>query len=174
MRGIDYPGWLHLDVLSLFDPFLFLLHIGGFISWVGSDASPAILFSTLYGVTFLYIGLRAYHHRYVVRLVQRVLGEQGICHVIPSLHWFHWQFVMETNKQFLTGYVRFIQVQLCETYSKQEDNPIIQASMGTDGVLPFGVNVELDQDLNVIHYKLGWRKKSWEAPYVYFSLIMFN
>lgn len=193
--------WLHLDVLSLFDPFLFVLHVAGLLSWFGTDASPGLVFSTLYGITFLYIALRVIHHRHVVRLVQRVIGEQGICHVIPSLNWFHWQFVMETKQQFLTGFVRFNFVQLCDTYSKQEENPIIQASMHTDGVrsflhfaqrvhvswrsnqdgyeviwsdmrfwhnskLPFGVSVELDHNLNVIDYKLGWRKKSWEAPYV--------
>jgi inner membrane protein len=32
--------------------------------------------------------------------------------------------------------------------------------------LPFGVDVQLDQNLNVIEDKIGWTKKSWDPPYV--------
>ncbi|MCM3339933.1 hypothetical protein M3650_15160 [Paenibacillus sp. MER TA 81-3] len=32
--------------------------------------------------------------------------------------------------------------------------------------LPFGVEVELDEQLNVVKTKLGWSKKGWEPPFV--------
>jgi hypothetical protein len=32
--------------------------------------------------------------------------------------------------------------------------------------LPFGVDVMLDQDFNVLKQTLGWRKKLWEPPFV--------
>ncbi|WP_289137969.1 hypothetical protein [uncultured Brevibacillus sp.] len=32
--------------------------------------------------------------------------------------------------------------------------------------LPFGVDVRLDRDLNVVHHQLGWRKKAWAPPFV--------
>jgi inner membrane protein len=32
--------------------------------------------------------------------------------------------------------------------------------------LPFGVDVQLDDNLNVVGQSIGWSKKTWEAPYV--------
>lgn len=32
--------------------------------------------------------------------------------------------------------------------------------------LPFGVDVRLDRDLNVVSQSLGWRKKAWDPPFV--------
>jgi inner membrane protein len=32
--------------------------------------------------------------------------------------------------------------------------------------LPFGVDVRLDRELNVVSDTLGWTKKAWEPPYV--------
>lgn len=35
-----------------------------------------------------------------------------------------------------------------------------------DRKLPFGVDVRLDRDLNVVNHRLGWRKKAWDPPFV--------
>ncbi|MDA5110350.1 metal-dependent hydrolase [Brevibacillus thermoruber] len=35
-----------------------------------------------------------------------------------------------------------------------------------DRKLPFGVDVRLDRNLNVVTHRLGWRKKAWDPPFV--------
>jgi inner membrane protein len=97
--------------------------------------------------------------------------------------------------------VDFKKVDVVDIYQKDHANPIIDATMGTDGVraflhfskhihvyftkktdgyevnwrdmrfwhnhkLPFGVDVQLDDNLNVVGQSIGWSKKTWEAPYV--------
>ncbi|WP_231506424.1 hypothetical protein [Paenibacillus sp. UNC451MF] len=32
--------------------------------------------------------------------------------------------------------------------------------------LPFGVDVQLDRNLNVVDHSLGWWKKAWDPPFV--------
>lgn len=194
-------AWLHLDVLPLFDPFLFAAHGLAAGLWAFGAADPRVLFPIVYGVTFLYIGMRGLHHRSMVRLVKNRLSDEGGCQVIPSLHWFHWQFVVETERCFYTGSIRYRQITIQDRYGKMEETPAIRASMRNDGVraflgfaqrilvtcserpdgyevqwrdvrfwhnhkLPFGVDVRLDRDMQVQNWNLGWRKRSWDPPYV--------
>lgn len=193
--------WIHLDILAIFDPILFILHLGGLVLWWGFSWNPAPLFSFIYGATLIYILSKAIYHFYLVRRVRSMIPELGVCHVLPTLHWFHWLFVFEGKDQFITGRVIGNYVIMEDQYDKTQQHPIIQATLQIDGVraflqfaqrihvtyreiqggyevrwsemrfwynkkLPFGVDVMLDGQLNVVHYRIGWRKKAWEAPFV--------
>lgn len=193
--------WVHLDILAIFEPVLFVLHSAAAVWWLCFDGSPDQLFPLVYALSFSYIGVRAWHHGQLVRKVVAELGLTGICHVIPSFHPFHWRYVVETENCFYTGKIEYHRIMLEELYSKEEKNMIIQATMGIDGVraflgfaqrvhvtwqeihdgyevnwsdvrfsydrkLPFGVDVQLDRDLNVVAHKIGWRKKAWNPPFV--------
>lgn len=193
--------WIHLDVLAIFDPVLFLLHSLGLIFWLIYDFSPADLFFAIYLTTFAYVAIRAIQHAWQVQHVIRTIGVPGICHVLPSFHPFRWRFVLETEECFYTGTIFHRVLQINEVLPKTEKNRIIQATLGIDGVrsflgfaqrihvtwqerndgyevswsdvrfwydrkLPFGVDVQLDRELNVVACKLGWRKKAWDPPFV--------
>jgi inner membrane protein len=193
--------WVHLDILAIFEPVLFLLHGAALVLWLFFEQAPGPLFSLAYGATMVYIAVRAWQHRRLVRKVTDTLGFSGVCHVIPSFHLFHWRFVLETETGFYTGKIEYGKILLEEIYAKEEENGIIQATLGIDGVraflafaqrihvtwqerqdgyevswsdvrfwydrkLPFGVDVRLDRDLNVVAHKLGWRKKAWDPPFV--------
>lgn len=193
--------WVHMDVLAIFEPFLFALHSVAAVWWLAFGGEAAILFPAAYGVTLLYIGVRSWQHERLVKRVAAALETKGVCHVIPSFHPFHWRFVVETAEQFYTGKIEYAQVILQEVYPKQQRDDIIQATVGVDGVraflgfaqrihvtwkechdgyevvwsdvrfwynrkLPFGVDVRLDRELNVVHHRLGWRKKAWDPPFV--------
>lgn len=194
-------SWVHMDVLAIFEPFVFALHVAAAVWWLGFGGDAVILFPAAYGITFVYIGVRAWQHARLVKRVASALDTKGVCHVIPSFHPFHWRFVVETSDRFYTGKIEYAHVLLEEIYPKQQRNDIIQATIGVDGVraflgfaqrihvtwkecqdgyevvwsdvrfwynrkLPFGVDVRLDHDLNVVHHRLGWRKKAWDPPYV--------
>ncbi len=196
--------WQHWDILSLHEPLLFVLHAAALAVWLwnGTTASlAASLFPAVYAATFGYIAFQAFHRRWLVRKVKRELRLDGDCQVIPTLHLLHWQFVLDTGDSFHTGFIQNGVVNRQEIISKSEPNPIIEATMQTDGVrtflhfakqihwmctegkdgyvvqgrdvrfwhngrLPFGVDVKLDRNLNVVRDEIGWRKKVWEGPYV--------
>ncbi|MEW9698832.1 metal-dependent hydrolase [Paenibacillus sp. SI8] len=203
--------WFHLDTLCLYEPFLFAIHTVGVLLWLlgwsGGEASQTgSMFAWIYGVSFLYIAIRYGHRTYLVKRVLSELNQDGICHLIPGLSWFHWQFVMEGETNFYLGTIRFGMIQIQEEFSRTDyaggdSHPIVKATLATDGVraflhfaqrihvcwreqqdgyevqwrdvrfwhkqkLPFGVNVRLDREMNVISDTLGWDKKAWDPPYV--------
>jgi inner membrane protein len=193
--------WRHLDILSLYEPFMFGIHAAGAIVWWATNVNPGYLFLTIYAITFLYIGIRSIQHRFLVKKVKRELEQKGICHVIPGIHWLRWQFVLETTERFYIGNIDSNQIVLKDVYDKDRNHPIVEATLATDGVraflhfaqrihvswkekqdgyevqwrdmrfwhnhkLPFGVDVKLDHNLNVVSDTLGWNKKAWDPPYV--------
>lgn len=196
--------WVHLDVLAIFEPFLFVIHTAGLGMWLLSDMQPGPIFQWIYGITLGYIAVRFFYHGVLVRRVRQRIGLQpgeGTCHVLPTFHWFQWRFVLETGDRFSTGKVEGRRVVVDDTYLKEESNHVIQATLETDGVraflgfaqrihvtcreladgyevswsdvrfwydrkLPFGVDVLLDKNLNVVSHSLGWRKKMWDPPFV--------
>lgn len=196
-----HKRWVHLDILSIFDPILFIGHLAGLVLWIGFKWEPVSLFVSIYAATLLYILAKGIYHYYLVQRVKRMFPQPGVCHVLPTLHWFHWLFVFEAEEQFYTGRVVGNYVSIEDQYAKTEQHPIIQATMNLDGVraflqfaqrihvtyreiqggyevhwsemrfwynkkLPFGVDIQLDGQLNVVQYRIGWRKKAWEAPFV--------
>ncbi|WP_248925588.1 metal-dependent hydrolase [Paenibacillus hamazuiensis] len=129
--------WHHLDVLSLFDPFLFAIHAAGLLLWGMGAAVPSSMFSIIYAVSALYVAIRFVQHGRLVRKVHKQLAQSGACHVVPGLHWFRWQFVLETDRYFYTGNIRFGHIAVEDVYAKDQPSAVVQATMGTDGVRAF-------------------------------------
>ncbi|MFC5453092.1 metal-dependent hydrolase [Paenibacillus aestuarii] len=205
--------WFHLDTLCLYEPFLFGLHSAGLLLWIflwqlHGGSLIGVMFAWIYGITFAYIAIRFVQRHSLIRRVKSALQRDGICHLIPGLHWFHWQFVLESDDSFYLGVIRYGKVEIDESFARtdyigDDSHPIIRATLSTDGVraflhfaqriyvcwrekqdgegyevqwrdvrfwhkkkLPFGVNVQLDRDMNVVSDTLGWDKKAWDPPYV--------
>ncbi len=129
--------WVHLDILAIFEPFLFVIHGAGQLLWFGFGYASGPMFLWVYIITFIYIGIRFIQHQALVKKVSQHIGAKGICHVIPTLHWLKWSFVMETDECFYTGTIRSGRVKVEDIYSKEESNEIIRATMGMDGVRAF-------------------------------------
>jgi inner membrane protein len=197
--------WIQLDILAIFDPFLFILHMAGIVIWLGFAHQPADIFMYVYCLTLLYIGIRTVQHGLLVQKVLASMSGAETCQVIPTSHWFHWRFVLETKSCFYTGKIIYSRLLVEEVYLKNiysiQENQIVRATMKTEGVrtflefaryihvtwkeqqngyevrwsdvrfwynrkLPFGVDVMLDRDFNVLKQTLGWRKKLWDPPFV--------
>jgi len=129
--------WVHLDILPIFDWFLFLLHLTGVLLWGYTEWHPGLLFSLIYTLTLLYIGWRSWAHRRMVRLVEREWGSGCHCHVAPQFAWSTWRFVVELPDRFVTGVIKSGRIELEEVYSKEADLRLARATMGTDGVRAF-------------------------------------
>jgi inner membrane protein len=152
--------WHHMDVLALFEPFLFALHGAGLLIWLLADIAPGSMFMCIYGITVAYIGIRALHHHKVIGMVHQELGLHGICHVLPGFHWFRWQFVLETESNFYTGTIDGKKVTIKDVYAKEESHSAIQATLTTDGVrafLYFAQRVHVTYKVLQDGYMVEWR-----------------
>ncbi|MCI3922544.1 metal-dependent hydrolase [Paenibacillus sp. TRM 82003] len=132
--------WVHLDVLTICDPYLFGAHALALGVWLGGLVEPAMLFPPLYAATFGYIAWRAWRHRRWVRKLRRQLQATGVCYVTPCLHWWKWSFVAEREERFVSGFIhRGVLTDVVEVGKGEptEGHPVIEASKATDGVRAF-------------------------------------
>lgn len=136
MRPI-HKKWLHLDILSIFEPFLTAVHGSGLVLWLVMRHDPARVFTWVYALSLAYIGLRALQHALLLHKVRRLLKVEGVYHVLPDVLGYRWSFVVETDTCFYTGKIVFNDVTLEQEYPKEASNDIIRATMGTDGVRAF-------------------------------------
>ncbi|MDR6549664.1 metal-dependent hydrolase [Paenibacillus qinlingensis] len=204
--------WIHLDTLCLYDPFLFVLHGAGailwFVVWRGEAGSHiGEMYALIFAATLLYIGTQASQRNALMKLVEKEIKlTTGVCRLVPSLSWFYWQFIYESETSFYLGEIRSGKVVVLEQYSRKNYNsegshPIVKATMGTEGVrsflhyaqniyvcwnvkndgyevqwrdmrfwykrkFSFGVDVQLDGNMNVVSDRIGMDKKAWDPPYV--------
>lgn len=153
--------WHHLDILALFEPPLFAMHAAGLLLWTFGAAKPGPTFLVIYALTFVYIAVRSWQHAKVVSKVKREIGQAGVCHVVPSLWWFHWQFVFESERRFYNGTVRYGRVSVRDVFDKERTHPAIQATLGTDGVrafLHFAQRVHVKLTERHDGYDVQWRE----------------
>jgi inner membrane protein len=131
--------WLHLDILTIFEPVLFILHAAALILWSARAADPQLLFPAVYGATFLYIGLRAWRRSRWVRIIRKMYRTSGTCYIIPSLHWWRWAFILEHKDRYVTGMIKHGRIEETEHLVKgaEHEHPLIEATRGTDGVRTF-------------------------------------
>ncbi|MEY4480398.1 MAG: hypothetical protein RLZZ267_1076 [Bacillota bacterium] len=193
--------WHHLDLLSIFDPILFALHLTGLLLWVFTNFEATLIFIVVYSLTAIYIILRAMQHHFILKLLKLRYPDEITIHLIPKLHWKQWQFVVELENFFMIGHINGTSVYVDSNFQKEEENPVIRATKNTDGVrtflhfadrvhvsskkvvegyevswsdmrfnyqkkLSFGVDLLLDENLNIIDQKMGYRKKTLEPPYL--------
>ncbi|WP_088831931.1 metal-dependent hydrolase [Paenibacillus tyrfis] len=153
--------WHHLDALPLFEPVLFVTHAAGLIAWLATGLNPGWMFLWIYFFTFVYIGGRLLHHQSVVRFVRMRLGLEGVCHVVPSLYWFRWQFVLESSDAFYTGNVYSKELTVKDIYAKHtEGGMAVEATRAVDGVrafLHFAQRVHVTCTERQDGYEVRWR-----------------
>ncbi|BBH19891.1 hypothetical protein Back11_12360 [Paenibacillus baekrokdamisoli] len=154
--------WWHLDVLCLFDPYMFLLHAAAALVWLFGGLSPGPMFASVYGITIVYLIWRTIESKRIIKKLRRSYGTQGSITLIPSLIGRSWQFVAETDTAYITGTVRRGSVTQEAELSKTKPetySTITKATMSTDGVRAFlhfaeFVHVQVNEKLD--GYEVTW------------------
>ncbi|WP_134701909.1 metal-dependent hydrolase [Ammoniphilus sp. YIM 78166] len=165
--------WMHLDILNLFEPFLFFLHASGAVCWLFLDVDPVRIFPLVYLLSLIYILMRAYQHGVLLKKLKETIGRGGIYHLFPNLHWFHWRFVVETDECFYTGVMTYGKVIIQQYYLKEDKNPIIERTEETDGVRAF---LKFAQRVHVTCQKVedGYEVKWSDVRFWYNSKLTFG
>lgn len=140
--------WLHADVLCLFDPFLFVVHLIGVISWLWLTLTDAAwLFIGGYAVTLLYIVWRWKVHQHLLHRLKEQFPD-GIHHqLVPEVTWLSWQYVVEYEQHYETGWIRHsnpLRLSSAVTFEKHSvynkmfiDDQVMEPALTTDGVRAF-------------------------------------
>ncbi|MBB3110357.1 inner membrane protein [Paenibacillus phyllosphaerae] len=155
--------WWHLDVLCLFDPYLFGLHAAAAVLWAADVMPPAPLFVTVYVLTLLYIGWRTLVSRQTVsKLRNQFEAGSGEITLLPSLSGRSWQFVVETRDRYVIGRVRGNQITVEAEIQRTRTellSPVAKATMTTDGVkvfLGFADRIHVKVQEQIEGYEVIW------------------
>lgn len=192
--------WFHADTIPIFDPVMFGFHLVALLLWLLGVVEAQVVFPLVYVLTFLFIGYRILVHRLMLQAIRRHYGVGGYSFLIPGWLPHRWGYVYETDQTYIAGSIRGYLLKEETLFQKGEQNDVVQAVMGSDGVrsflafahrvhvscqklqtgykvelrdvrfrhgekLPFGMDITLDDHLQVTGNSLGWKKKLWEPPF---------
>ena len=130
--------WHHLDILPLFDPFLFTQHAAGLAGWLLADWRAAAVFPVIYAASCVYVLLRMLYQR---RLLRRIRSDYAAAEttvqLVPGLIWGWGQFLLETEQEYRTGSLLRGRAVLEGAYPKGNGHPAVEATLGGDSVRTF-------------------------------------
>jgi inner membrane protein len=117
--------WLALNVIFIFDPFIFVMHIAGLTLWA-AGAEPGTLFLWIYMIIACYYVWRYQAQKRTTELVRQVIGKTGQYTIIPTHSWNQWTFVVKTEQHWYVGEVHSGDVQVLDTFAIKPENELIR------------------------------------------------
>ncbi|MFT8709961.1 MAG: metal-dependent hydrolase [Sporolactobacillus sp.] len=131
--------WLALGIINIFDPFIFSLHLMGFIIW-GFVGHGGVTFVTVYAILIAYYVLRTWqHHRTYIAVRSQLPGVTKI-YLSPTMRWSHYHLAAESADRFYVGKMDGTKLQLIDSFAHQSidlHNTRIQAAMTDKNVRAF-------------------------------------
>lgn len=98
--------WIAWDIINIFDPFLFVLHIVGFVIWWIFPLYAGRTFGFIYALILLYLGWRTWVHHSWLNWLKKQVNAPGTYTVIPTARWRQWNCVYENQAEVRMGEIR--------------------------------------------------------------------
>ncbi len=128
--------WIAFHVIHIFDPYIFISHMIGFILWA-SGISPGPLFAAIYGSIVLYLLLRILIRNSIHKKVQQVAGLKGNYTILPTVSLSQWGVVVETEDAWHVGDWKDKKLEWHDHFEKVAENEIIRKSKEDEKVAAF-------------------------------------
>ncbi|GGH87549.1 inner membrane protein [Pullulanibacillus pueri] len=112
------PRWIALGIINIFDPFIFGIHIPGFLIWYFFGHS-GITFLTIYLILIVYYFIRIFnHHQAVVRVKERLPDVQAVF-LSPTFKWHQYHMAARTDTQLIVGEIKGKKVNIIDTFQRE-------------------------------------------------------
>lgn len=102
--------WISWNIIHIFDPIIFTVHVIAILLWAGGLVNPALLFPPMYALLAVYFVWRTWSSRHTVRKLQHVDSEyqDGDHYIaIPTISLSVWNVVKQTKSgSFVIGNLR--------------------------------------------------------------------
>lgn len=98
--------WISLNMINIFDPFIFGIHLAGFFLWAILPVNPGILFLFIYLIIAGYIGWRGWVHHRIRCWVKQQVNQPGRYTVTPTVRWDVWNVIVEQPHMVKIGVIR--------------------------------------------------------------------
>ena len=120
--------WISLDVINIFDPFIFVSHLLAIILWSISFPYPTMLFIVVFSFTILYILLRTLIHWQKVSTLVNKHALQGNLKIVPTIGWSVWNVIAILPDEVNIGVLRGDILNWVDNKKKAADNQAIVAT----------------------------------------------
>lgn len=131
--------WIALGIINIFDPFIFSLHMMGFIIW-STAGHPGITFATIYAILIVYYLLRTLQHHRTLAAVRRQLPGLTKVYLSPTMRWSHYHLAAESGNRFYVGKMDGKTLHLIDSFKRHtvdSHNEWIQTAMLDKNVRAF-------------------------------------
>lgn len=131
--------WMALGIINIFDPFIFSLHMMGFLVW-GMGGNPGITFATIYVMLAVYYVLRTIQHHRTVRYIKHRLPNLTNVYLSPTLKWSHYHVAAESDDHFYVGKVDGKRLYLIDTFERpllNRENSVVREAVKDKNVRAF-------------------------------------
>ncbi|MFC4619276.1 metal-dependent hydrolase [Camelliibacillus cellulosilyticus] len=130
--------WIALDMISIFDPFIFLVHIAGFVVWIFLGHS-GVTFLAIYFLLVLYYLLRAYQHHRAITIVKAALPEAQNVFLSPTMRPTQYHVAVKSREHFYVGELKGVDVNVLDTFDRTPipDHPAIRAAKSDKNISAF-------------------------------------
>lgn len=95
--------WISWNIINIFDPFIFIIHLIGFVLWFVTPIKPEILFMIVYLLIILYVLWRTIIHHNLEKWVKQQSSHKGVYTVTPTYSWNRWNVVLVENEYVKMG-----------------------------------------------------------------------
>ncbi|UFJ41273.1 metal-dependent hydrolase [Brevibacillus humidisoli] len=116
--------WIALNLIFIFDPLIFGLHLIGFMLWM-AGANPGQLFLTIYLLIVGYYYWRYKAHRRATQLVRSTIGITGEYTILPTFFWNQWTFIIKSDTHWHVGEVNSGEVVVLDTFVRKAESDLI-------------------------------------------------
>jgi inner membrane protein len=109
--------WIALGVISIFDPFIFFLHIAGLLLWyVGID--PGYTFLAVYVILVFYYTWRILARQKVNKIVLEKIPEAEEIYASPTIRWGQYHLAIKSKHEFFVAGLKNGIVTVWDTFDR--------------------------------------------------------
>lgn len=110
--------WIALGIINIFDPFIFGLHILGFIVWyvVGY---PGYIFLSIYFVLIFYYLLRMWQHKKAKALVRSKISNVEAIYLSPTYKWLDYHLAAKSKNDYYVGVIKKGEIDIIDTFERR-------------------------------------------------------
>ncbi|OEF99208.1 hypothetical protein BHF71_09675 [Vulcanibacillus modesticaldus] len=120
--------WIALNIINIFDPFIFIIHIIAILIWSLQKFNSVYIFSTVYLLTIIYLVVRTWAYYNTLNRLRYLHKITGKLIMLPTIRWSVWNVIQKTPSKYNIGVVRNKKLQWIESRVLPKKHKAIEAS----------------------------------------------
>jgi len=122
--------WISWNIIHIFDPFIFIIHVVAALLWITGIGKPVIIFPMLYALLTIYYVIRTIYHRWLDVSISRQMSipDDDTLTVMPTVRFRYWHLMLKkADGSYQLGSYNKGDINWLETVSSDQ-HPLIDKS----------------------------------------------